>query len=258
MKNEIKPKILLIDIETQPNLAWVWGKWEQNVIEFKQEWCIISFAYKWLGEKKTHVMALPDFKGYKPNTANDKKLILYIYKLFDEASIIIAQNGDAFDIKKINTRFIYYGLKPTSPYKTVDTLKVAKNQFSFSSNSLNELGKYLGLGEKKETHGFKTWLGCMNGDKKSWDIMRKYNSGDIELLEKVYMKLLPWIKNHPTMGLYNGKPISCPNCGSEHLQVRGTQVNKTCRYKRLHCQDCGTWSKTAHKEEQKEKPLVGV
>jgi hypothetical protein len=53
------PRVLLYDIETFPNEAYVWGKYDQNVIAFKKEWEMASFAYKWLGEKEVHQLNEP-------------------------------------------------------------------------------------------------------------------------------------------------------------------------------------------------------
>ena len=46
MNKEKTPKILLIDIETAPNLGYIWGKYEQNVIDYKTEWYLLSFCAK--------------------------------------------------------------------------------------------------------------------------------------------------------------------------------------------------------------------
>ena len=240
--NKEQPKILLCDIENTPIISYTWGRFEQDVVGVKQESYILSMAFKWLHEKKTKVLSLDQFKGYKPNSDNDKKLIEEIHKLFDKADIIIAQNGDAFDIKKINTRFIFHGLEPISSYKTVDTLKIAKKYFAFSSNSLNEMGKFFGLGEKKETHGFKTWLGCMGGDKKSWAIMKKYNIQDVVLLEKIYKKLAPWIRSYPKVS--DPKPNDpervCDSCGAQTTK-NGIRRCIGYSYARLYCPSCGHW-----------------
>ena len=67
---DYKHKILLIDLENTPILSYNWGLWEQNAIEVKEDWYILCFAYKWLGEKKTRVVALPDFKEYKKDSKN--------------------------------------------------------------------------------------------------------------------------------------------------------------------------------------------
>jgi len=238
-----KSKILLYDIETSPIVSYTWGLFEQNTIDVKEEWYMLSFSYKWLGDKQTHVVSLPDFELYKKEPKNDLMLIKKLWELFDEAEVVIGHNSNSFDNRKSNSRFITHGLTPPSPYKTIDTKLVAKRYFKFDSNSLNNLGKYLGVGRKLETGGFDLWLGCMAGDTKSWKTMCKYNKQDVVLLEKVYLKLRGWMVNHHRT---NDKPITevCPNCGGNNLQRRGFIKNLTNTKQRLHCQGCGAWSST--------------
>lgn len=235
------PKILLIDIETAPSLGYVWGKWEQNVIEFKEDWYMLSFAFKWLGDKKVQARILPDYPFYKKNPYNDKYLIEELWRLFDEADIIIAHHGDGFDVKKSNARFITHNLTPPSPYKTIDTLKIARRYFKFDSNKLDDLAQYLKIGRKAAHEGKNTWLGCMTGDMKSWGIMKKYNAHDVTLLEEVYLRLRGWASTHPNLDNFT-KNGNCPNCQSPQLQRRGWNVAKTGKRSRLHCQKCGAWS----------------
>lgn len=178
IKKESHSKILLFDIETSPNLGYVWGKWEQDVVSFKEYWYIICFSYKWLNEKETHVVALPDFKTYKKDKTDDAELCKKLWELFNEADVIIAHNGDQFDIKKSNARFIKHHFDPPSFYKTIDTKKVAKKYFKFDSNKLDDLGDYFKIGRKLQTGGFNLWLGCLSNDKKSWNIMKEYNKQD--------------------------------------------------------------------------------
>ena len=237
----MKPKILLFDIESAPSLGWVWEKYETNVLDFVNEWYLLCFAAKWL-DGKMMTYALPDFEGYKPGSENDKKLVKRLWELFDEADILIAHNGDNFDIKKANARFAYYNLPPPSPYKTVDTLKVARRYFNFTSNKLDDLGNHLGYGRKLAHTGFHLWKGCMSGDKKSWKHMVEYNKRDVVLLEKLYLHLRPWIQNHPNTSILAEKPDGCPNCASLNLQRRGWGINKTGRYRSYFCKDCGAWS----------------
>lgn len=233
-------KILLFDIETAPNLGYTWQKWEQDVIEFKRDWYMLSFAYKWLGDTSVKAYSLPDFSTFKKDKEDDTQLITELWKLFDQAEIVIAHNGDEFDIKKTNSRFIINGLQPPTPYKTIDTKKIAKKHFRFDSNKLDDLGNYLGLGRKIDTGGFELWKGCMAGNKDAWSKMVKYNKQDVVLLEKVYNKLLPWIDNYPVVSIDDGE---CRNCNSIHLQKRGRGANRFSTYQRYQCMDCGAWSK---------------
>lgn len=235
-------KILLFDIETSPNIGFTWGKWEQNVIEFVEDWHMLSFAYKWLDEKTTHVVSLPDFKLYSKDKSNDKELVKELWKLFDEADAIIAHNGTKFDIKKSNTRFIQHGLTPPSPYKVIDTLTIAKKYFKFDSNKLDDLGKYLGVGRKIDTGGFELWKGCMSGDMLSWRRMCLYNKQDVILLEKIYLKMRNWITNHPNLSVLDGRNGTCNSCGSAKLQKRGFGIRGGgTKVQRMNCQSCGAW-----------------
>ena len=234
-------KILFFDIETSPNLGYTWGKWEQNVIEFKEQWSLMCYAYKWLGEKTTHVVALPDFTGYKKGVLDDKKITKSLWDLFNEADVIIAHNGDSFDIKKSTAKFIEHGFKPPTPYVTIDTKKVAKRYFKFESNKLDDLGKLLKVGQKLDTGGFDLWLCCMSGDEKAWRDMCKYNKQDVVLLEKVYLALRPWMRNHPNLALMKEDRVACPNCSSKNVQKRGKAYTRASEFQRWLCNDCHSW-----------------
>jgi uncharacterized protein YprB with RNaseH-like and TPR domain len=234
-------KILFLDIETAPSLGWVWGKWQQNVIDFKKDWYMLSFAYKWAHEDKVQVKALIDYPGYERHTESDKALAKDLWKLIDEADIIIAQNGDAFDIPKINTRFLIHGLQPPSPYKTVDTLKIAKKAFAFDSNKLDDLGHYLKIGRKLPHTGFHLWKGCMSGDPESWKTMKEYNAHDIILLEELYYKVRAWDRQHPQVNKGALPNEACPKCSSDHVQKRGFSYTQLRRKQRYFCINCRTW-----------------
>ena len=230
------PKILLFDIETSPNLAYVWGKYEQNVLAYKREWQLISIAYKWLGEKEITV--------HSQRTFTQKQLVNKLWHIIDKADITIAHNGDEFDTKKAAAKFIEFGLNPPSKVQQIDTCKLAKGSFKFNSNKLDDLGSLLGVGRKIHTGGFDLWLGCMAGKVKSWELMEKYNKQDVALLERVYLKLRPWTKNHPNLSNLSNRPSSCPRCGSTRLRSRGILSNSTTRYRSWNCWSCGGWCRS--------------
>jgi DNA polymerase elongation subunit (family B) len=226
----MKPRILIFDIETAPNLAYVWGKYEQDVIAFKSEWHLLSFAYKWLGDKNVQCETMQ-------GQVDDKKLVKKLHRLFDQADVVIAHNGDAFDIKKVRARFAFHGLKPPSQFATVDTLKVVKRYFNLNSNRLNDLGIYFKLGEKVKHTGFDLWLGCLKNNKKSWKQLRKYNKQDVVLLEKVYKKLLPWMDRHPNVAALRDVK-GCTKCGSTRIVKDGVRANANTLQQQWKCKDC--------------------
>jgi DNA polymerase elongation subunit (family B) len=238
----VKPRILLWDLENAPSLGWFYDLWKEgNIVGTEAEQYFLSVAYKWLGDKTVKSFALPDFKGYKPGSENDKPLVKEIWKLIDEADILIAHNGDQFDIKKANARFAFYNLPPPSPYKTVDTLKVARRYFKFTSNKLDELGNYLGYGRKLAHTGFHLWKGCMTGDPKAWKTMVQYNKRDVVLLEQIYEHFLPWIQNHPNVAVMS-EINGCPNCGSSNLKKEGPAYSRTGKRQQYSCKECHAWT----------------
>ena len=231
-----KPKVLLFDLETTPILVYTWGTYKQNVLKIVEDPYILCFGYKWLNGK-TKTVSLKDYKRYKVDKKNDKDLVVKLHELLDEADIVIAHNGDRFDIKWANKQFIKHGLKPVSPYRTIDTLKVARRYFRFDSNRLDDLGRYLDVGRKVKHEGKELWFDVMDGDKKAWRKMLKYVKQDVELLEKVYKKLRAWGRETTNEG-----ENSCTRCGSYNLQKRGYQTVKSgMKYQRYQCTDCGGW-----------------
>lgn len=232
----VQLKVLLFDIETAPNIGYTWQKYEQDVISFKQEGFMLSFAYKWANENKINAFSLPDFPLWKRNKHSDSSLVKELWKLLDKADIVIGHNAKRFDIKKSNTFFLKAGLKPPSSYKVIDTCLEARKRFSFNSNKLDDLGTYLKLGRKIKHSGFDLWLGCMSNDKESWRLMVKYNKQDVVLLEKVYKKITPWIDPLPKFPLV--PPKRCPRCGSKHFKKDGKDPQVGHTFQKYECLDC--------------------
>lgn len=242
-----KPKILVLDIETAPMIGAFWGLWKQNIglKQLYNDWYILTYAAKWLGEEETYWDSLTSYKEeYKANPECDYMVLQSLRDLLDEADIIVAHNGAGFDIPKINARFLKYGILPPSPYKQVDTLRVVKKKFRLTSNKLEYVANYLGLGGKIKHQGFDLWTDCMKGDVKAWSDMIKYNIKDVTLLEEVYYRLLPWMDQHPNLALYydNAKP-RCPKCGGTHINYRGYAYTPMGKFHRFQCQDCGGWGR---------------
>jgi hypothetical protein len=230
-------KILIIDIETRPNLAWCWGLWDQNVAinQIEQVGSVISWAAKWYDDKK--VMFSSDYHD------NHTEMIKGAWDLLDEADVVVGYNSRSFDMKHLNREFVLAGLPPPSPWVDIDLLSVVKQNFKFMSNKLDFVARELKLGSKVQHSGFDLWLGCMRDDPKSWALMKKYNCQDVVLTEKVYKHLMPWIRNHPTRGLYDGNTRNCPRCGHDHMIIRKYHVTKTGKYPVMQCKKCYGYSK---------------
>lgn len=241
---EYFPKILLLDIETSPNRAFVWRLWKQNIHlpQIISNWFILSWAAKWLGASYITSERLYEEEVY---LEDDKRIMKKLWNLLDQAEIIIAHNGNYFDIPKINARFLVNGINPPSFYKQIDTKIIAKNQFGFESNKLQHLADQLGIDGKMDTD-FELWSKCMQGDEESLKYMEEYNRHDVEILEKVYLKLRPYIKGHPNMDMYyDDSAPHCPSCGSTNLKLEIDKkfYTQAIQYQLYRCSDCKSLSR---------------
>ncbi len=239
-----KPAILFYDIESAPNLGYIWGRYEQTVIAYKQERSLLSVAWKWLGDKQ---VSFATVEGDK----DDKDLCLLIKGLYNESDIVVAHNGDEFDQKVVRARMLYHNIAPHKILTTIDTKKVAKAYFSFNGNDLKGLAKFLNLPHKLETTGFELWLKCMRGDAKAWREMVRYNKRDVIVLEKLYKRFLPWINNHPNIArILNPHDVygkKCPTCASSRVGMKGKRANARTIQQQWKCKDCGRYFLTTIK-----------
>lgn len=258
--SRMRAKILVLDIETAPMRAFVWRRWKQNVHDSQiiSRWFMLTWSAKWLFSDKTlsDKLTSKEAKG-----ENDLRLAKNLWSLLDEADIIIAHNGERFDIPQINARFIVHGLKPTRPYQQIDTLKVARRQFDFDGNGLDNLANIFGITGKVET-SFELWDRCVAGDTKALKEMETYNIQDVLLLEELYLKIRPWIKAHPNLGLYveSEEPV-CHACGSTELEPSGDYRTAVGVYDTFKCKVCDSYSRARTNSVPKEKRkelLVGL
>lgn len=231
------PRILTIDIETSPNIADVWGLYNQNIgiTQLHDVTNVICWAAKWYGEKKVHFAS--DF-----HHGHDEQ-ITRAHKLYDEADAVVTFNGTTFDVPHLRREWLIAGRQPPSPSLNIDLLRIVKSQFRFTSNKLQHVTTQLGMAGKFQHEGHGLWRRCMAGDPVAWATMRKYNVADVRQTEELYEKLRAWSPQslHPNLNLYGGD--GCPKCGSSELQRRGSQRSSTASYQRFQCQACGAWSR---------------
>jgi len=235
-----KPKILLWDIETSLNEVRTFDLWNTNIphIRMQTPWIIFCAAWKWVGQKTIHTVSLlDDMTRFSMNHMDDGHVVEVLYGVLAEADAIVAHNGDKFDIKKFNTRAIKHGFDPLPNIVQIDTLKMAKQKFSFPYNRLDYLGEFLGVGRKVHTEP-ELWDRCMDGDQKALKAMVKYNKGDITLLEAVYDKLSPWVPTKLNMNHFS-EGLVCPKCGGDHVTRHKRRLTRVGAMIQFQCQGCG-------------------
>lgn len=243
MKNKCNAKILVLDIETAPAKVYSWGLYDQNIglNQVIQDSYMLSWAAKWYHQKRVLSDSLIEYRTkFKADPTDDSTIARSIWKLLDEADIVIAHNGDNFDLRWLNTVFLRHGMKPPSSFKSVDTLKETRGNFYNISNKLDYLCKKLSIGHKLKHEGFELWPKCMEGNVNAWKRMVRYNEKDVLLLQELYNILKPYMKNHPNLALYStSEDTICPVCGGTEFRNKGYAYTSVNKYKRYVCKNCG-------------------
>lgn len=221
----------MLDVETAPALAYVWRLFKENIgiDQIVAPSRIICWSAKWYKKKGT-------FFGAE---WNDDDFLQGLHNLLSEADAVITYNGGRFDMPKILGEFVRGGLPPVAPVPNIDLYKTVRG-LGYDSGKLAYIAPMFGVGTKVKSGGFELWKKVLEGDPKARKQMETYNRRDTTLLQGVYDKLKPYIKNHPHVG--SGTRSECPTCGSTHVQRRGVRRTRLYFVERLHCQGCGGWS----------------
>lgn len=233
-----QPKVLLIDIETTPMQVHCWGTWKQRIghEQVINDWFMLSYSAKWLFDSRVQGSVLTSEEAINKD---DSRITKELWKLFEQADVLIGHNISGFDLPKAQTRFLINKLPPPSPFRIIDTLTVARQNFRFASNKLDYIGQLL-LNDKKIHTEYQLWLRCLEGDDKSLKEMLTYNKKDVLLLEEAYVFLRPYIKGHPNMAIYQESiEPSCPTCGSSDIDECGHYSTSVNRYLAFRCKSCG-------------------
>ena len=225
-------KLLHIDIEWKPALAYVWKMWDENISpdQLVDEGGLLCFCAHWHGSK--------EYQFFSEWDDGQQGMAQAALNLLNEADAIVTYNGDKYDIPKLRGSIILAGLTPPAPPSSIDLIKTIK-KLGFVMNRLAYIGPLLKVGGKMKHEGFRLWRSVLEGDLKARERMRRYCIQDIKVLVALYNRVKPYILNHPHMGDSKG---ACGACGSDHVQLRGFVRSKYFKTQRLHCQKCGSWS----------------
>lgn len=244
-------RVMIFDIETSPITAHVWGLKDQNISlnQIVKDWDVMAWGAKWLGTSP-RALLYDDRRDDK----TDERIVRGMWTLLEEADIVITQNGKSFDSKRLNARFIHYGLRPPRPYKHIDTYLLVKAAADFTSNKLEYLTDKLCKKYKKLSHskfpGMSLWTECLKGNKLAWDEMKKYNIHDVLSTEELYNVVKAWgPKNMPRLHF---DALKCSICGYR-VWLKGTELRGKTLIQKVQCQSptCGKWGTEALPKETK-------
>lgn len=254
-----KTGICFVDAETSYLLTTVFGLKQlgyishENIIE---DWSIYCIALKFIDNPKIY-----SFSVDPTDLKNDYDVVNSVREVLSETKLLIGHNLDKFDLKKFNTRLIYHKLPPIDhKILTLDTLKAARKHFAFTSNRLDYLGEFLGIGKKMQHREGNPWAKLIRGIDVDTTLkhMVDYCKRDVSpLLEEVYKRIRPYI-DHPDLTVrQRDEEYSCTHCGSLEVQKRGTRITKAGKlYTRYQCQACGGWGSEKIQEKKKDDDTI--
>lgn len=233
-------KVLTIDIETSPHLAYSFQTWNTNIRPYHivEPSRMLCFAAKWEHKPRVEFHSEYDYflEGSFPEL--HLEMVQRAFTLLDEADVVVTYNGDRFDLRRLGQEFRLAGLGQPSPFASVDLYKVIRREEEWASHKLSYITeRYKLTGKLEDGVDFALWRGCLEGDPKSWRIMRRYNRGDTVTTEELKQACHDLKLDMPAAVLFSDEPIlegSCPVCG-EQGQRRGFAYTKTRRYPRYYC-----------------------
>jgi len=232
-ENKILPdqKILVLDVEWRPTLAYVWQAWDANVSPemIVEHGGLLCVGAKYVGEET---------ELFSEWEHGHEGMLVRIYEMMAYADAIVTFNGDRFDLPKLDGEFLLHGFSPRPPCTSIDCIKAVK-KFGYFRNSLGFIGPFLGVGSKLENEGFGLWKKVMAGDKDAQKRMADYCKQDVDMTEELYIRIRSHIKTHPHLGKTGAE--QCPVCGGTHSHSRGTRRTRAYKVQRLQCQSCGHW-----------------
>lgn len=232
------PRILLLDIETSGSITLQFGFNKQYITteQIIGHEFILCWAAKWLYDEDVFSDAVTPAEAKE---RNDQRILQSIWKLLDQAEIVIGHNVKEFDIRKLNWRFLNHKIPPPTPYSIIDTLQFARKEFYAPSFKQGFLTKHLNKHVKHDTD-ISLWKNCNNGIEEALHYMLQYNRNDVIGLEDVYLEIRPYIKSHPNLAVMMDSDV-CTHCGSGQInETESYYYTSAYRYPVYRCEVCKT------------------
>lgn len=232
-------RICVFDLEFSPLAGYTFQLFDTNigVDQIISHPFMISWSAKMLNESEIYSDVLTSEEAVNKD---DLRIVKSLWEFLNTCQIFIGHNIRDYDLKKLNIQLLKHKISPLNKYQIIDTLQIARKSFSFPSNSLKYINSFLGIKEKKQNEGFLLWKKCMDGDANALKNMDSYCQGDVVATEDTYYRLLPFIQNHPNLGLFfNSEETHCPNCGNVQLVREGFYYTPSGKYQTVRCNNCG-------------------
>jgi len=255
-KRNPEPRLFYVDIETSrveylvktfsPRVDYLSHK------DIIKDWFVICWAGQWIGTDKVfHSVVTPS----EALARDDRRVCADFLEILNEADVIIAHNGDRFDMKKLRYRFRFaHNFPPPLPYRTIDTLKIMRKVYGATSNALDFLTRMgMKIPAKLKTD-LQLWKDCEAGDPVALGRMDTYCVNDIHIGIGLYKKIIPDAPNGVNLALYTDldKP-RCPRCLGDIVPVDKVTTTGANAFETYRCVECGHTGRTRQSALDKEQ-----
>lgn len=228
-KDDPGPRVLFFDIEA-------------TALNASFGHCLCC-GFKYLNHGKAWVVSVNDVPEPKKYEEPDAPLMRRLHTILtDEADVIVSFYGKGYDRPFLNTRMLLAGLPPLPPLSSehIDLFYTCRSNLRLHSNRLQAVSETLGCPINKTPVRADTWRKAQRGDPAALAYVIAHCRRDVLILEWVYNKMKPFVRQHPWVGL---KGVSCRVCGSTKFQRRGFNVTTGAQPKqRIQCRTCGHWA----------------
>lgn len=235
------PRVLIFDIESSDMLVRVYGLRNNDYISpnnIVKDWHLLSYAAKYWNNDKMYYLD----NRYAQDTSDDRQIVEGLHDLISNSDWICGHNMRAFDIKKLRARAEFYELPPIPPVRIIDTLTICRKYFALSSNSLDYVGKYFNLKNRKSSHGKfpgkSLFDECMRGNMDAWIECEEYNKQDVIVTEELFERLM---KHDSSINFQSSTEEVICSCGSKEFRRNGFKMTATGKFQMLTCFKCGKY-----------------
>lgn len=276
LRKKIKQRgkvVLFADAETEPMTVRCWPRHDGYISHESiiAEGKIISIAWKAEGDKKCQALhwetvehplfaKLPklikavvkkcfgtkNMLKFGLYVHDDTKMLTAFVEIANKADAVIMQNGNKFDIPTLQWRLNILKLPSLQVLTPIDTLALSKSAFRAPSNKLDYRSDQYGLGGKVKMT-WQDWINTIYDLPGALKKMVTYNIKDVEDLQKIFWRELPYYKKLPfSLGMLVGEDrLACPKCASSSTKKDGLYATGSATKQKYQCVTCGNrWKET--------------
>lgn len=188
------------------------------------------------------------------------RFLARVHALMSRADIIVGHNIMGADIPWLEGDLYFPrighkhrpNLPPLPPFKTVDTLKVARQfKSGVPFKSLNALCQILEIPAKTDAYDRAAMERAVAGSAEDRARLTAYCAGDVVATQGLYDWLRPHIKNHPALFVDGKDKLTvCNRCGHDTEPIARRYVASVLSYSMRKCASCGAYSRISIEPER--------